>query len=387
MDFGLSEEQRAIWQSAHDFASREWAPHAAKWDEQGHFPRDAIERAGQLGFCGLYVDEALGGVGLSRLDATLVFEALATACPSTAAYLSIHNMATAIVARHAQPSVAQQWAPRLASGQALASYCLTEPDAGSDAAALRTQARRSGSNYCLSGSKMFISGAGASDVLVVMARTGGPGADGISAFLVPADSPGIHFGPKERKLGWNSQPTRAIVFEDVLVPENHRLGAEGHGFRIALQGLDGGRVNIAACSLGAAYAAWLAAQNYVQQRSQFGRPLASQQALQFRLADMATALHAARLVVRQAAAKLDEGAPDATMYCAMAKRWATDVGFEVCNQALQLHGGYGCTRDFPLERLLRDARVHQIVEGTNEIMRVIVARHILQSPTILEPTA
>jgi len=387
MDFELSEEQRAIWHSAYDFASREWLPHAAQWDERGHFPRDAIDRAAKLGFCGLYVAEALGGVGLSRLDATLVFEALATACPSTAAYLSIHNMATAMLARHAEPSVAQQWVPRLASGQALASYCLTEPNAGSDAASLRTQARRSGDGYRISGSKVFISGAGASDMLVVMARTGGAGADGISAFVVPANSPGIHYGPKERKLGWNSQPTRTVDFDDVLVPDNHRLGAEGQGFRIALQALDGGRVNIAACSLGAAYAAWLAARRYLQQRSQFGRPLASQQALQFRLADMATMLHTARLVVRQAAAKLDQGAADATMYCAMAKRWATDAGFEVCNHALQLHGGYGCTRDFPLERLLRDARVHQIVEGTNEIMRVIVARHVLQSSTALEPTA
>lgn len=378
MDFELSEEQRAFQLAAREFAAKEMAPHAADWDARGHFPRDVIMHAGELGFCGLYAAEARGGLGLSRLDATLVFEELAAACPSTAAFITIHNMAVWMVTTFARPDVASHWGPLLASGRALASYCLTEPGAGSDAAALRTRAERDGDSYVLHGSKAFISGAGATDVLVVMARTGGEGARGISAFLVEADSPGIHYGKKEQKMGWNSQPTRCISFDNVRVPAAHLLGQEGEGFKIAMKGLDGGRINIATCSVGAAQSALTAAQRYMRERRQFGKPLADFQALQFKLADMATELVAARQMVRLAAAKLDAADADATVYCAMAKRLATDIGFEVCNQALQIHGGYGYIREYPLERLLRDARVHQILEGTNEIMRVIVARRMLQ---------
>jgi alkylation response protein AidB-like acyl-CoA dehydrogenase len=378
MDFELSDDQRAFQQAARDFAQQALAPHAAEWDAQALFPREAIGQAGDLGFCGLYADTAYGGLGLSRLDAALVFEELAAACPSTAAFITIHNMATWMVARFAKPAVAAAWGPVLASGQKLGSYCLTEPGAGSDAASLRTTARLDGDHYVLDGSKAFISGAGATDVLVVMARTGDAGPGGISALLVPADSPGIHYGKKEEKMGWNSQPTRAISFDGVRVPATHLLGQPGEGFKIAMKGLDGGRINIATCSVGAAQGALAAAQRYLHERRQFGRPLAEFQALQFKLADMATELVAARQMIRLAATKLDAGDREATVYCAMAKRFATDVGFEVCNQALQLHGGYGYIREYPLERLLRDARVHQILEGTNEIMRVIIARRMLQ---------
>ena len=378
MDFELNEQQRAFQQAARDFARDEMAPHAAAWDAGGIFPRDTLRHAGELGFCGLYADEAAGGLGLPRLDATLVFEELAAACPSTTAFLSIHNMATWMVTAFARPEVAAQWGPSLCAGNKLASYCLTEPGAGSDAASLRTTARRDGDAYVLDGGKAFISGAGATDVLVVMARTGGAGADGISAFLVEADAAGIEYGRKEDKMGWNSQPTRAIAFDGVRVPASQLLGEEGQGFRIAMQGLDGGRINIATCSVGAAQGALTAAQRYMHERRQFGRALADMQALQFKLADMATELVAARQMVRLAASKLDAKSPDAQVYCAMAKRLATDIGFGVCNEALQIHGGYGYIREYPLERYLRDARVHQILEGTNEIMRVIVARRMLQ---------
>lgn len=378
MDFELSDEQRAFQQAARDFAQAEMAPFAAEWDAQSIFPRDTLRHAGELGFCGLYASAQHGGLGLPRLDATLVFEELAAACPSTAAFISIHNMATWMVTRFAPPEVAALWGPRLASGRQLASYCLTEPGAGSDAASLRTSAQRDDDHYLLNGSKAFISGAGATDALVVMARTGGPGAAGITAFLVAADSPGISYGRKEAKMGWNSQPTRAVTFDNVRVPAAYRLGAEGQGFKIAMQGLDGGRINIACCSVGAAQGALAAAQRHMHARHQFGQPLAHLQALQFKLADMATELVAARQMVRLAAAKLDAESPDAQVYCAMAKRLATDIGFTVCNEALQIHGGYGYTREYPLERYLRDARVHQILEGTNEIMRVIVARRLLQ---------
>jgi alkylation response protein AidB-like acyl-CoA dehydrogenase len=378
MDFELSEEQRAFQKAARDFARAEMAPVAQRWNAEEHFPVEALRLAGELGFCGLYASEAHGGLGLPRLDATLVFEELAAACPSTTAFLTIHNMATWMVTQFARGSVVAHWGPLLASGRALASYCLTEPGAGSDAASLRSTARKDGDEYVLSGSKAFISGAGATQALVVMARTGGPGAAGISAFLVAADSAGIQYGRKEDKLGWNTQPTRAITFDDVRVPASHLLGEEGDGFKIALRGLDGGRINIACCSVGAAQGALDAAQRHLNERQQFGRPLAQFQALQFKLADMATELVAARQMVRLAASKLDADLPDASVYCAMAKRLATDLAFGVCNEALQLHGGYGVMREFPLERLLRDARVHQIVEGTNEIMRVIVARRMLQ---------
>ncbi|PQA46770.1 acyl-CoA dehydrogenase family protein [Amnimonas aquatica] len=382
MDFELNADQLAFQQLARDFAERELAPHAARWDAEQVFPVDALRQGGQLGFCGLYSPEAQGGLGLSRLDSALVFEELAAADPSTAAFFTIHNMATWMLCSWGQPALQAAWGPLLTSGERLASYCLTEPDAGSDAAGLKTVARREGEGadavYVLKGSKMFISGAGDTDMLVVMARTGGPGAKGISAIAVPADAPGIRYGKKEEKMGWNSQPTRAIFFDDVRVPVANRLGEEGEGFRIAMKGLDGGRINIATCSVGAAQGALNAAQRYLGERRQFGKSLAEFQALQFRLADMATELVAARQMIRLAAAKLDAGHSEASTYCAMAKRFATDAGFQICNEALQLHGGYGYLRDYPLERLLRDARVHQILEGTNEIMRVIVARRLLQ---------
>ena len=378
MNFELSEDQRAFQETARDFAANELAPHAAEWDENATFPVKAIRRAGELGFCGLYTDERWGGLSLSRLDASIVFEELAAACPSTAAFITIHNMATWMLTSNASEEVAGHWGPVLTSGDKLASYCLTEPSAGSDAASLRTTARLVDGMYVLNGSKAFISGAGSTAVLVVMARTGGPGSAGISAFVVPADTPGVVYGRKEQKMGWNSQPTRGITFENALVPASHLLGNEGDGFKIAMKGLDGGRINIATCSVGAAQGALNAAQRYMHERQQFGKPLAHFQALQFKLADMAVELVASRQMVRLAASKLDAGAPDVNVYCAMAKRLATDLCFNVCNEALQIHGGYGYIREYPLERLLRDARVHQILEGTNEIMRVIIARRMLE---------
>ena len=380
MDFELTEEQRAFAQTARDFALAELAPHAAHWDAEGIFPKEAIAKAGELGFCGLYAPEAAGGLALPRLDATLVFEEMAAVDPSTTAFITIHNMATWMLGTWATPAVRDHWGPLLTTGQKLASYCLTEPGAGSDAASLKTRAELAGHEYILNGSKAFISGAGATDVLVLMARTGdaASGAGGISAFVVPADAPGITYGKKEHKMGWNSQPTRTISFDNVRIPANHLLGREGEGFKIAMKGLDGGRINIATCSVGAAQGALNAAQQYMHDRKQFGKSIASFQALQFKLADMATELVAARQMVRLAASKLDAGARDASTYCAMAKRFATDAGFNVVNDALQLHGGYGYIREYPLERLLRDARVHQILEGTNEIMRVIIARRMLE---------
>jgi len=379
MDFELTEEQRAFAQTARDFAQAELAPHAAHWDEEGIFPKEAIAKAGELGFCGLYAPEAAGGLALPRLDATLVFEEMAAVDPSTTAFITIHNMATWMLGTWATPAVRDHWGPLLTTGEKLASYCLTEPGAGSDAASLKTRAELVGNEYVINGAKAFISGAGSTDVLVLMARTGdaASGASGISAFAVPADTPGISYGKKEQKMGWNSQPTRTISFDNVRIPADHLLGREGEGFKIAMKGLDGGRINIATCSVGAAQGALNAAQQYMQDRKQFGKPIASFQALQFKLAEMATELVAARQMVRLAASKLDAGARDATTYCAMAKRFATDAGFTVVNEALQLHGGYGYIREYPLERLLRDARVHQILEGTNEIMRVIIARRML----------
>ena len=379
MDFELSDDQRAFAQSARAFAQAELAPHAAEWDRASHFPRDVIAKAGELGFCGLYAPERIGGLALPRLDATLVFEELAAVDPSTTAFITIHNMATWMLGSWGTDAVCAEWGELLTSGQKLASYCLTEPSAGSDAASLKTRAELVGGDYLINGSKAFISGAGATDLLVLMARTGdgNSGSAGVSAFAVPANASGISYGKKEEKMGWNSQPTRVINFDNVRVPAHHLLGQEGEGFKIAMKGLDGGRINIATCSVGAAQGALTQAQQYMQERKQFGKPIASFQALQFKLADMATELVAARQMVRLAASKLDAGARDASTYCAMAKRFATDAGFSVCNEALQLHGGYGYLRDFPLERLLRDARVHQILEGTNEIMRVIIARRML----------
>ncbi|PWB14694.1 acyl-CoA dehydrogenase family protein [Comamonas sp. JNW] len=379
MDFELSEDQRAFADTARAFAQAELAPHAAHWDAEAVFPREAIAKAGELGFCGLYAPENAGGLALPRLDATLVFEELAAVDPSTTAFITIHNMATWMLGTWASDAVRDEWGPLLASGQKLASYCLTEPGAGSDAASLKTRAELVGHDYVINGSKAFISGAGATDMLVLMARTGDAqsGASGISAFAVPAHLEGISYGKKEEKMGWNSQPTRTISFDNVRIPAHHLLGREGEGFKIAMKGLDGGRINIATCSVGAAQGALTQAQRYMQERKQFGKAIASFQALQFKLADMATELVAARQMVRLAASKLDAGARDASTYCAMAKRFATDAGFSVCNDALQLHGGYGYIREYPLERLVRDARVHQILEGTNEIMRVIIARRML----------
>ncbi|MGP1681706.1 MAG: acyl-CoA dehydrogenase family protein [Giesbergeria sp.] len=381
MDFELSEEQRAFAQTARDFAQAELAPHAAEWDAQAIFPREAIAKAGELGFCGLYAPEVIGGLALPRLDSALVFEEMAAFDPSTTAFITIHNMATWMLGTWGTDAVRERWGALLTSGEKLASYCLTEPGAGSDAASLKTRAERTADGWRLNGAKAFISGAGATDVLVLMARTGdaASGARGISAFAVPADAPGISYGKKEEKMGWNSQPTRTISFDNVDIPVDHLLGAEGEGFKIAMKGLDGGRINIATCSVGAAQGALNQAAAYMQERKQFGKTLASFQALQFKLADMATELVAARQMVRLAAAKLDAADPDASTYCAMAKRFATDAGFMVCNEALQLHGGYGYIREYPLERLLRDSRVHQILEGTNEIMRVIIARRMLDA--------
>ena len=377
MDFELTEEQRAFADTAREFARSEFAPHAALWDKEAIFPKEAIAKAGELGFCGLYAPERIGGLNLPRLDATLVFEEMAAIDPSTTAFITIHNMATWMLGSWATPAVCEQWGAELTSGRKLASYCLTEPGAGSDAGSLKTRAERVGNEYVINGGKAFISGGGSTDVLVLMARTGAGGPGGISAFALPADAPGVSYGKKEHKMGWNSQPTRTISFDNVRIPAQNLLGAEGEGFRIAMKGLDGGRINIATCSVGAAQGALDAARRYLQERQQFGKPLASFQALQFKLADMATELVAARQMVRLAASKLDAGHPEASTYCAMAKRFATDAGFNVCNDALQLHGGYGYLGEFPLERLVRDTRVHQILEGTNEIMRVIVARKLL----------
>ena len=377
MTFDLTEEQRAFRATARQFAATEMAPHAAAWDEDKVFPVETLRKAAALGFAGLYVRDDVGGAGLTRRDAAIVFEELAAACTSTAAYLSIHNMVAWMIDRFGAEAQRRRWLPPLLTMQRLASYCLTEPGAGSDAAALATRAERDGDDYVLNGAKAFVSGAGASDLYLVMVRTGGPGPNGISSLLVEKGAPGLSFGRPERKLGWNSQPTAMVILENCRVPVANRLGEEGAGFRIAMRGLDGGRVNIAACSLGAARACLEAASRHLAERRQFGRPLAEFQALRFRVADMATELDAARLMVHRAAASLDSGHPDATLHCAMAKRFATDAGFKICDEALQLHGGYGYLRDFPVERFLRDSRVHRILEGTNEIMRLIVARRLL----------
>ena len=378
MDMELSDEQLAFAQAAREFAQGELAPNAARWDQEGIFPIDAFRKAGEMGFCAIYASEDIGGLGLPRLDATLVFEEMAAVDPSTTAFLTIHNMATWMIGSWATESVRAHWGPLLSTGRQLASYALTEPGAGSDAASLTTRAERQGDHYVLNGAKAFISGAGDTDVIVVMARTGGGGPGGVSAFVVPARLAGITYGRKENKMGWNSQSTRPITFENVRIPLDHRLGEEGEGFKFAMRGLDGGRINIATCSVGAAQGALDASRAYMGERKQFNQVLASFQALQFKFADMATHTVAARHMVRLAACKLDSGSPDASTYCAMAKRLATDLGFQVCLDAQQLHGGYGYLKDYPLERLVRDSRVHQILEGTNEIMRVIIARQLLE---------
>jgi len=378
MDFSLTDDQLAIQQMARRFADEELAPFAAEWDEKKHFPIDVIRRSAALGLAGIYTREDVGGSGLGRLDAALIFEALSSGCVSTAAFISIHNMCSWMIDRFASETLRQKYLPRMTSMDLIASYCLTEPGSGSDAAALRTKAVREGDQYVLNGSKAFISGAGASDLYVVMVRTGAEGPKGISTILVEKGTPGLTFGANERKMGWNSQPTAIVTFEDCRVPAGNLVGAEGDGFKFAMMGLDGGRLNIAACSLGAAGAALKAALDHTNERRAFGKRLNEQQAIQFKLADMATDLEASRVFLYQAAWKLDAKAPDATKYCAMAKRLVTDAGFDIVNQALQLHGGYGYLRDYPLERMLRDVRVNQILEGANEIMRVIIARELLR---------
>ncbi|ELA8128319.1 acyl-CoA dehydrogenase family protein [Vibrio parahaemolyticus] len=377
MDFELNEDQLAFAEVAKQFADQMLAPHAAEWDENHHFPKDVLRQAGELGFLSIYTPPEHGGLGLSRLDAAIIFEQLAMGCTATTAFMTIHNMATWMITSFAKTEVAQQFSADLISGEKLASYCLTEPNAGSDAASLTTSAVREGDEFVLNGAKVFISGAGDTDVLVVMARSCGEGAGGVSAFVVPADCEGICYGKKEAKMGWNCQPTRMITFENVRIPADYLLGEEGEGFKFAMLGLDGGRINIATCSVGTAQQALNEAKQYMTERKQFGRSLAQFQALQFKLADMATELVAARQMVRLAAAKLDAQHGEKSAYCAMAKRFATDVGFKVCDQALQIHGGYGYIKEYPVERHFRDVRVHQILEGTNEIMRLIISRRLL----------
>ena len=378
MDFGLNEDQRAIQDAARAFAEAEFMPHSAHWDEHKIFPVDVMRRAAELGFGGVYIDTEVGGSGLSRLDAAIVFEELARGDVAVAAFMSIHNMACWMIDRFGSPATRSRYLPRACAMDLIASYCLTEPGSGSDAASLRTTARRDGDQYLLNGSKAFISGAGVSDLYVVMARTGEDGPKGISTFVVEKDAVGLSFGAQERKMGWNAQPTAIVSFDDCRVSAENRIGTEGEGFRIAMMGLDGGRLNISACSLGGAQLALETAKTYLETRKQFGRALKDFQALQFKLADMATNLEAARLMVRQAAWALDNREPRATQLCAMAKRFATDAAFGVADDALQLHGGYGYLRDYPLERIVRDLRVHRILEGTNEIMRVITAREMLR---------
>jgi hypothetical protein len=373
----LTEEQIAIREMAETFAREKMAPFAGEWDATKFLPVETLREAAALGLGGITVGERFGGSGLSRLDSTLIFEALATGCPSVAAFLSIHNMAVWMIDAFASDDFRADVAPRLVTMEQIASYCLTEPGAGSDAGALSTRARRDGDAYVIDGAKQFISGAGASDWYVTMTRTGADGPGGITAIAVPASAPGLSFGANERKMGWNAQPTRQVIFENCRVPVANRLGAEGEGFRIAMKGLDGGRLNIAACSLGGAKAALDRTLAYMAQRKAFGRTIDQFQALQFRLADMATELEAARALLHKAARSLDAGDPDATQLVAMAKRFATDSGFKIADEALQLHGGYGYLADYGIEKIVRDLRVHRILEGTNEIMRVIVARGLI----------
>lgn len=373
----LTEEQQAIREMALTFAQSEIAPHALHWDETKTFPLDVLRAAAGLGMAGIYTSEEYGGSGLSRLDAVLIFEALATGCPATSAFLSIHNMATWMIDSFGPADMRAELVPQLVTMDKVAAYCLTEPGCGSDAAALTTKAKRDGDEYVLNGTKQFISGAGACDYYIVMARTGGEGPGGVSAIVVPKEAAGLSFGANERKMGWHVQPTRTVIFEDCRVPVANRLGAEGEGFKFAMKGLDGGRLNIAACSLGAAQAALDKSLAYMAERKAFGKRLDQFQALQFRLADMATHIEASRALLYRAAGSLDRGDADATSMAAMAKRFVTDTCFQVVDEALQLHGGYGYLAEYGVEKLLRDLRVHRILEGTNEIMRLIVARSLL----------
>ncbi|HZK60220.1 MAG TPA: acyl-CoA dehydrogenase family protein [Cryobacterium sp.] len=378
--FTLTDEQQAMVRMVRDFASEALAPNAVKWDETKHFPVDVLREAGALGMGGIYVQEDVGGSGLTRRDAVLIFEELAQGDPSIAAYLSIHNMVAWMIDRFGTEEQRRTWVPDLVSMEALGSYCLTEPDAGSDAAALRTRAERDGDDYVLNGTKQFISGAGASSTYVVMARTADTGSRGISAIVVPADAEGLSFGANEKKMGWNAQPTRQVIFDNVRVPVANRLGAEGDGFSIAMTGLNGGRVNIGACSIGGAQWALDRSVAYLKQRTTFGKPLVDHQALLFELADMDTELETARTMLWRAADALDRGADDAVRLCAMAKRVATDAGFSVANRAIQLHGGYGYLAEYGIEKVMRDLRVHQILEGSNEIMRLIIGRNLADTP-------
>ncbi|MCA1334696.1 acyl-CoA dehydrogenase family protein [Pseudooceanicola marinus] len=379
MDFALSEEQQAIFDMARSFGQDRIAPNALAWEEAGDIPKDLWPEVGELGFGGLYVSEESGGAGLTRLDATLVFEALSMACPSVAAFLSIHNMCAKMLDAFGSDALKAELLPDVLSMQRVLSYCLTEPGSGSDAAALKTRAAATEGGYALTGTKAFISGGGYSDGYMVMARTGGDGPKGISTLYVPDGTPGLSFGGLERKMGWKSQPTRQVQFDGCEVPASNLLGEEGRGFAYAMMGLDGGRLNIASCSLGAAQAALDATIAYMGERRAFGKSLSEFQALQFRLADLEIELQAARVFLRQAAWKLDQGAPDATKHCAMAKKFVTEAGSKIVNQCLQLHGGYGYLADYGIEKLVRDLRVHEILEGTNEIMRLITARSLLST--------
>jgi len=377
MNFELTEEQQAIQEMALSFAKERLAPNAEEWDETGHFPLDVLREAGGLGMGAMFVAEENGGSGLGRLDGAIIFEALSYGCPVIASYLSIHNMVVGMVGRFGSGEQRAAWMAKLSSLEWASCYCLTEPGSGSDAAALKTRADRDGDHYVLNGSKQFISGAGAADFYLVMVRTGGEGPAGISTVIAEKDTPGLSFGGLEKKMGWNAQPTRTVNFDNARIPVGNRLGAEGDGFKFAMMGLDGGRINIAACSIGAAQSAFDKAVAYMDERKAFGSALSEFQGLQFKVADMATELEASRLMVYRAAAALDRADPHATKYCAMAKRYATDACFAVANDALQIHGGYGYLQDYGIEKIVRDLRVHQILEGTNEIMRLIVARKVL----------
>lgn len=378
MDFELTEDQRAIQEAARRFAQERLLPYASEWDEKEIFPIETLRAAAALGFAGIYVREDVGGSAMGRLDAAIIFEELAAGCTSTAAFISIHNMSSWMIDCFGSEEQRQRFLPHLTTMESIASYCLTEPNSGSDAASLKSRAVRDGDHYILNGSKAFISGGGVSDIYVCMVRTGEDGPGGISCLVIEKDSPGLSFGKKERKMGWNSQPTAQLIFDDCRIPIRNRIGVEGDGFRIAMRGLDGGRVNIGACSVGTASSALEEAITYTQARKQFGKAIADFQATQFKLADMATDLEAARLMIRSAAAALDRKDKNATKLCAMAKRFSTDIGSQIANDALQLHGGYGYLKDFPAERHVRDLRVHQILEGSNEIMRVIIARELLR---------
>ena len=377
MDFDLSTTQKEYRDLARNFSEKELKPYAAQWDREAVFPKETLSKAGELGFLSLYVDTNYGGMGLGRLDASIIFEQLAQGCTSTTAFMTIHNMAIWMVSKFASEDLKEEWFPALSQGTKLASYCLTEPGSGSDAASLKTTAKKEGDHFVLNGSKAFISGSGATDCLVLMARTGEQGSKGISCFLIPADLPGIEYGKNELKMGWKNQPTRLVSLTDVKVHRKNLIGEEGNGFKIAMQGLDGGRINIATCSIGTAQAAMEEAQRYMNEREQFGKKISEFQAMQFKIADMVTELVAARNMTRLAAFKIDQGHGEATTYSAMAKRYATDVGFNVCNEALQIFGGYGYIQEYPLERNVRDVRVHQILEGTNEIMRMIIGRRMI----------